>query len=217
MLINADVGECGADIDKAIMPNIDMASIACGGHTGDKNSIKETLLIACQNNCLIGAHISYADRKNFGRLSPKNISLEELYTQIENQLEVITNICLNNAAKISYIKAHGALYHDIIEDFDKLKIVLKLANKFAIKKLVTQKNIVISDDYLIKNNIKLLFEVFADRKYINNKILPRASKDAVLQDPAKIIMQYNKLRHTNNDTICFHSDNKASVLALKML
>ena len=38
--INADLGE-GYNIEKAIMPYLNSCNIACGGHSGDLNSIKE--------------------------------------------------------------------------------------------------------------------------------------------------------------------------------
>ena len=216
MLINADVGECGITIDSKVMPHINMASIACGGHIGDKNSIKQTVLLASKNNCLIGAHISYDDKENFGRSTP-NINSKELYKQIKYQLKLMQSICLDNQITIDYIKPHGALYHDAIKNFDKFKIILKLANEFCIKKIITQKDAMVDKKKLLKNNTKLLFEVFADRKYINEKLLPRSTKGAVLDNPEDIVIQYNKLKNTNYDTICFHSDNPASILALEML
>lgn len=41
-LINCDLGEClNPDPDEAIMPLVDMANIACGGHAGDVASMKK--------------------------------------------------------------------------------------------------------------------------------------------------------------------------------
>lgn len=216
MLINADVGECGFAIDSKIMPHINMASVACGGHIGDQYSIEKTVLLASKNNCLIGAHISYNDKQNFGRLS-LNIGLKELHKQIKSQLELISNICLDNKITIDYIKPHGALYHDAVKNSDKLKIILDIADNFSINKLIIQKGINLNSNILLKNKIKLLFEVFADRKYNNKNLLPRSTKGAVLENPKDILIQYNKFKNLNADTICFHSDNPASVIALEML
>ena len=43
--LNADLGE-GANIEKLIMPFLSSCSIACGGHTGDVNSMSEAVKIA---------------------------------------------------------------------------------------------------------------------------------------------------------------------------
>ena len=43
--INSDLGE-GIGIEKDIMPYLRSCSIACGGHTGDKSTMKNTILIA---------------------------------------------------------------------------------------------------------------------------------------------------------------------------
>ena len=56
--INADLGE-GYGIEKAIMPYLNSCNIACGGHSGDLNSIKEVVALAKQYHVNIGAHPSY--------------------------------------------------------------------------------------------------------------------------------------------------------------
>jgi UPF0271 protein len=43
--LNCDMGE-GAGNDALLMPYISSCSIACGGHVGDEDSIKATLLLA---------------------------------------------------------------------------------------------------------------------------------------------------------------------------
>ena len=67
--INSDLGE-GTGVEKDIMPFLSSCSIACGGHTGDKSSMTDTILIAKKYGVNIGAHPSYPDKENFGR---KNI------------------------------------------------------------------------------------------------------------------------------------------------
>ena len=43
--INSDLGE-GTGVEKDIMPFLSSCSIACGGHTGDKSTMTDTILIA---------------------------------------------------------------------------------------------------------------------------------------------------------------------------
>ena len=74
--LNADLGE-GLNIERDIMPFLSSCSIACGGHFGNYNTMKEAAEIAMQNKVKIGAHPSYPDKVGFGRKAV-NISNEEL-------------------------------------------------------------------------------------------------------------------------------------------
>ena len=64
---NADIGE-GAGNDQLIMPFLDSCSIACGGHAGDDQTMEETIRLALRHNVGVGAHPSFPDRENFGRV-----------------------------------------------------------------------------------------------------------------------------------------------------
>ena len=44
------------------MPFLSSCSIACGGHFGNYNTMKEAAEIAIQNKVKIGAHPSYPDK-----------------------------------------------------------------------------------------------------------------------------------------------------------
>jgi lactam utilization protein B len=71
----------------------------------------------------------------------------------------------------------------------------------------------------IKNNqnIRFLREVFADRAYNGMQIIPRNEQNSVLNNANDIVKQYWQFTQEKSfkiDTICFHSDNKASVKAL---
>ena len=58
-LINCDLGECLVlNPDGQIMPWIDQASIACGGHAGNDDSMAKTIKLAKQYQVSIGAHPS---------------------------------------------------------------------------------------------------------------------------------------------------------------
>ena len=71
--LNCDMGE-GAGKDALLMPYISSCSIACGGHVGDEDSIKASLLLAKQFGVKVGAHPAYPDSENFGtRLEGKMI------------------------------------------------------------------------------------------------------------------------------------------------
>ena len=74
--INVDMGE-GFNVEEKLMPLISSCNISCGAHAGDTAEIKRVAALAKINGVKIGAHPSYPDRKNFGRISMK-ITTSEL-------------------------------------------------------------------------------------------------------------------------------------------
>ena len=112
MLINADIGEMtGNDAD--IMPFIDIGNIACGYHVSDPEHMAETVRLAMRHNVKISAHPSYADRKNFGRIS-QSLSHLEISQLMEAQVKLLQDICIQHETTLYSIKPHGALYHDMM-------------------------------------------------------------------------------------------------------
>jgi UPF0271 protein len=200
------------------MPLIDMANIACGGHIGDDESMINAIKLALKNNVKIGVHPSYKDTQNFGRLS-HNLADNELFDLIYYQVSHFKNLCLQNGATLEYIKPHGALYHDMNCQQSVLNIICKVIKSVDPKLfLVVQAG---NETYLkkIKNNqnIRFLREVFADRAYNGMQIIPRNEQNSVLNNANDIVKQYWQFTQEKSfkiDTICFHSDNKASVKAL---
>ena len=56
--LNSDVGE-GVNNEAALMPLISSCNIACGGHAGSVEIMKEVTALAIKNNVKIGAHPGY--------------------------------------------------------------------------------------------------------------------------------------------------------------
>jgi len=221
-LINCDLGEClTPSPDNEIMPLINMANIACGGHAGDDASMVATIKLAKKNNVKIGAHPSYADKTNFGRIN-HNLDDKALYKLIYDQVYHFQNLCLDNGATLKYIKPHGALYHDMTHQQPVLEVMCQVIDKLDMNlALVVQAG---NEEHFknFGNNANGLFlhEVFADRGYVGSHMISRGEKGAVLTDENAIIEQYQRFLSEKSfkiDTICFHSDNLASVEALKRL
>jgi len=221
-MINCDLGEClTPNPDSVVMPLIDMASIACGGHVGDDTSMIETILLAKENNATIGAHPSYNDQVNFGRVS-QQLNSDALFDLVYSQVLHFQGLCRDNDAVLKYVKPHGALYHDMMEKPEVLDAIIKAIQ--AIDKnldLVVQAG---NQDHFknFENNQNggFLREVFADRGYNDLQMIDRGNKGAVLDSADVIIEQYQRFLSEKSfkiDTICFHSDNLASVEALQRL
>lgn len=240
MKVNCDVGEGLDDIDALLLPQIDMASIACGGHAGTKESMQRTVAIATQYNVAIGAHPSYPDQENFGRLSLK-ISPEALHTSLQNQVRSLISIADNQGAKVEFIKPHGALYNDCVHNPEVRKVVLALGVQFNLP-LVLQALPECNEHSLYHADIAqinppTLFEAFADRTYQpNGQLVSRSQPNALLtskqavEKRVKLLLENSEIEAEHEaesesdiksfqatsiplkvDTLCVHSDSTNAV------
>lgn len=216
--INADVGE-GLNNEEEIMPFLMSCNIACGGHAGDSKTIDKTIKLAKKHNLKIGAHPSYPDKANFGRIS-MDIEALQLKNELLDQLNSFHKITLENGVEISHIKPHGALYHDISKDITYAKILLEVLNELNFSaKLVLPSNAPLSsffsDHFIIEK------EAFIDRRYnIDLSLVSRDKQNAVILDEREAVQQLvdifkkNKVKtikgtykNLEADTFCIHGDH----------
>ena len=213
--LNCDLGE-GTGNDPFIMPLISSCSIACGGHFGDKKTIKEAIELAQKYNVKTGAHPSYLDAKFFGRKS-LNTPLKELQDSIRFQLDLFFNISANS----THIKPHGALYNDLFYDLEKAEAVVEVFKEYGSLYVFCQPLSKLST-VLSSKKIKQIHEGFGDRLYNSDgTLLSRQNPSSVLQSKKKILDQVaylakessvitkdNKSLKLKVQTICLHGDNK---------
>src|SRR3954470_11461355 len=82
--LNCDMGE-GTGNDKAIMPFITSANIACGFHAGNGDMMRYTIDLAMKHQVKIGAHPSFRDKENFGR-KEMHLHADKVYALVIEQL-----------------------------------------------------------------------------------------------------------------------------------
>src|SRR4026207_370696 len=111
---NCDMGE-GIGTDALIMPFISSASIACGYHAGDPTEMYQAVSLAVKYNVSVGAHVSYFDKENFGRIE-MNLPEAEVYELIQQQLIVLKEITDIFNLPLTHVKPHGALYNQSAKD-----------------------------------------------------------------------------------------------------
>ena len=227
--INCDMGE-GMLNDASLMPFISSANIACGYHAGNEDIIKRTIELALKNNVAIGAHPSYNDRENFGRLS-QSIALVELAELISDQISLFEKITNQMGCKIHHVKLHGALYNDCAKDALLSKIVAQTIQ--AIDPSIMLYGL--SGSHTIKEaraiGLRSVQEVFADRTYqANGQLTPRYLDHALITDPIESAKQVlsmvldqelktvdGTVIGVNAETICIHGDHEAAVEIAKNL
>lgn len=220
--INCDAGE-GVEQEFSIFDYIDSCSIACGGHFGDKSTMRETVNLAKQKNVLIGAHPSYPDRDHFGR---KSMVLEgdELKRTIREQIENLRAILLENKVNLHHIKAHGALYNDCVVNAEIASAYLDAIDIYKNEVLIYLPYGSVIAELANERGFKILFEAFADRNYNEDlSLVSRSSENSLLQDPAEVV---NHIRHMveegqvqslngkkvaiKADTFCIHGDTPSA-------
>lgn len=224
--LNCDMGE-GIGNDELIMPYISSANIACGYHAGDESTMKRMVELCLKYNVAIGAHPSYPDRLNFGRIDlvDQTLKPEDLPSIIIDQINQLNKICGEFGTRLHHIKPHGALYNraawdgvvssficTAIEETDSSLLFYGLSGS-------EMKNE--ADDY----NIKFVSEVFTDRTYQDDgSLTPRTQPNALIEDSEQAIQQVLQMIKERSvttvsgkqvpiiaETICIHGDGKHAV------
>ncbi len=223
--LNADVGEGGEDA--LIMPHVQRVSIACGGHTGDAGSMRAALMLAKAHGVAAGAHPSYPDPANFGRLADTTASPAEVTRWVVEQTRALQDIANTLGMALFHVKPHGALYNRAAVDREIAEAVIAAMRTLGGMALVT-----LAGSPLVAwaraAGIPVLEEAFADRRYLSSGVLaPRNLPGAVIEAPAEVRAQAQKIAagiaistldggrlQIRADTLCLHGEGpRASELA----
>ena len=217
--LNCDLGEgCGNDTE--LMPMIDQASVACGGHAGDSHSMRACVVLARDHGVAVGAHPAYPDTQGFGRRSLE-IAPDALASSLARQVDSLANIAEAEGIALAYIKPHGALYHDLWSKPAVCEVVVSLAAQWRLPLVVQAGRGALP---VTADTVELLGEVFADRAYAaDGSLLARSQPGAVLGAPAAA-RQVNSLVVSSQlvaaggsrlsmsaNTVCLHGDNPQAV------
>lgn len=211
-----DTGEArtalGRDVEMALLQYVSAVSIACGGHAGDEDSIREAIKAACEHGCLIGVHPSYPDREGFGR---RDIELDRrtLRASLQSQLSVFAQIADECNAHVSMIKAHGALYHAIARDIEFAHWYWSICTSFF-----PQSRFVGPIGSSVLNEFRSLgipvfAEGFCDRAYDKDwTMCPRNTAGAIICSAELAAAQSKRLvKETDCELLCVHSDSGNAV------
>ena len=227
--INCDLGE-GLNNEHIIMPLIKSSNIACGGHAGDINSMEKCVELSIINNVEIGAHPSYPDKENFGRIH-LDIPALALKESILNQIESLISICKNHNTDLNHIKAHGALYNEMIKDSELSSIYLDIIDIYKDKYYLYIPYKSEIEKIAIDRGFKIKYEAFGDRNYNDDlSLVSRNNEDALITDPESVVDHIKTIKETESvktingnykkikfDTICIHSDTNNSIEILKKI
>ena len=228
MDINCDMGEIPGllknNVYSDLMDHVTSISLACGGHAGDTEMMRELVIIAKKKNVKVGAHPSYPDRENFGRLE-LDMESEELLSSICSQVYSLLKIAEEENISVSHIKPHGALYNQAAKDAQVARVIGD-----AVDRIDPHLNIMcLSGSLMVRvledMGLKVVQEAFADRTYERNGSLRNRNLDHALitspqkaADQARLIIERNKVIAFDGSevsieaqTICIHSDTPNAV------
>jgi UPF0271 protein len=221
--LNADLGE-GYPYDKDLFPLISSANIACGGHAGDENSIRESLQQCLKYEVKAGAHPSYPDRENFGRRSMQ-LDRNILQDSIRSQLDIFCNIAAMENIMPHHVKLHGALYNDCFDNMELAEQVLEVVKEYEFLFFYGPSMSTLNKK-AEEMGLTSVHEVFVDRAYLpTGKLAPRSTPGSVLHDPTNVTDQLYSILINHKaiaidgayldlmaDTICLHGDNDHAVV-----
>tara|TARA_B100001750_G_scaffold131600_1_gene104646 strand:+ start:1010 stop:1741 length:732 start_codon:yes stop_codon:yes gene_type:complete len=221
--INCDMGEIQDLLDNnvysGLMDYVTSINLACGGHAGDEIMIRSLIRTAHRKDVNVGAHPSYPDRENFGRLA-MNLDADELVESISSQVQELINIACEENVPVTHVKPHGALYNLAARDtvLGQLmgKAVIRVAPSLPVMCLAGSRMVSVLQD----SGLDVMGEAFADRTYeADGSLRNRSLKGALITNPgqaaeqARSIAEHKKVIafdgseiHIEAATICVHSD-----------
>ncbi|KAA9107860.1 5-oxoprolinase subunit PxpA [Microbacterium rhizomatis] len=225
--LNADLGETIDGVptadDEAMFAVVSSASIACGGHAGDAASMRAAVSRAVRFGVAAGAHPSYADRANFGRVA-RDPDRAELRAEVGSQLDALAAA----GASVLYVKPHGALYHAITVDEAQADAVAAAVADFgarlghALPILGLPGKI---ERAAASAGLPFFIEAFLDRGYLaSGALVPRGRPGALLADPHAVADRAGRLVRdgvvetvdgalveVRAASLCVHGDSPAAV------
>src|SRR3984893_12694272 len=113
VIINCDMGEAFGlykiGDDEGLMPEIDVANVACGFHGSDFNHMRSTVRLARQHHVKVGAHPSLPDLQGVGRLEMKMVR-DRRANCIIYQAGARKGFLEAEGMALNHIKPHVSLY-----------------------------------------------------------------------------------------------------------
>ena len=218
--LNADIGE-GWD-DARLLPYVQRASIACGGHVGDAASMARALELCAAHGVMAGAHPSFPDLENFGRVALA-ASGEDIERWVVEQVAALRAIADAMGVALFHVKPHGALYNLAAHEPRAGRALVG-----AMARLPGLALVALADTPLVHEGrargITMLEEAFADRRYLTDgRLAPRHMPGAVIDDPRAAAEQARRIAGgealatvdgghlvVHADTLCLHGDRDAA-------
>jgi 5-oxoprolinase (ATP-hydrolysing) subunit A len=191
--LNADAGESfgrwSVCDEPALFPHLTSVNLACGFHAGDPQNMLRSIALARQHGVAVGAHPGHPDKVGFGRREIR-LSAEELEADVLYQLSALAGLLRVSGAGMHHVKAHGALYFQMMRDEDTAGTVAAAVARFdpALPLVVLAGA---GGDVMRaaarETGLRAVNEAFPDRAYTNDgRLAPRDVPGAMFAEPERI-------------------------------
>lgn len=224
--INADAGEDPSALarDEAIAACVTTINIACGGHAGDEGTMRHMLEAARRLGLNAGAHPSYPDRGNFGRVAMA-IAPDVLASTVAEQVGALARIAREVGVVITRVKAHGALYHAANVDPRACDAIATGVDRVLPGVALVAQAGLAAAAYWRTQGRRVLEEAFADRRYEGDgTLVARSRADALIGPASEVTEQARRIAVglpivardgtavvIRADTICIHGDTPNAI------
>jgi len=226
--LNADIAEgWGAyDIgnDAELMKIIKSASVACGFHAGDPNTMHRLCTLAKHEGVSIGVHPGFNDLWGFGRRRIQ-MKASDLEYMVAYQIGALQAMACYAGLKVTHLKPHGALNNMAADDADYAMAIgraIKTVDEDIIYVALYGSQMQKAAEKL---GLRLAREGFVDRKYDDDgNLASRSIPGTVLKDPKaaientlrmvqenEVVAMSGKRVKVNIDTSCVHGDEATGV------
>jgi UPF0271 protein len=215
--LNCDMGELeDAAHEAALMEYITSANIACGAHAGNEETMERTSRLALARGVRIGAHPSYPDRANFGRVEIA-MPAAEIEEAVREQIKRLEQVVAKLGGRIGHVKAHGALYNVAARDETVARAIGAAVAGWNTRAIVFGLAGSLALDVWRGMGLPVAAEAFADRRYeADGSLRSRKFPDALITDPAEASAQALRFARAGKvQTICVHGDTPGAVAILK--
>lgn len=182
------------------------------------------LALAARHNVTVGAHVSYADRENFGRVDV-SIDGQALAASLRDQISLLQSAAAHFDLQVRYVKPHGALYHrvGIDEEHADALIAAMTASDPSLELLGPASELLLER----AGAIPCRHEFFADRGYDKHgRLVDRRAPGAHVTDISAIVDRTRAWllsgevvtvdgtrAKVDAQSICLHGDNSGAVNA----
>jgi len=225
--INSDMGEMSSLLSdgtyEKLMDHVTSINVACGGHAGDEDMMVDMVFMANKKAVNVGAHPSYPDKENFGRIDI-HMDTNELLDTVRKQIQLLVDISADNGVTLSHVKPHGALYNRAVIDEDIAQTIgeaiIQVDPLLKVMGLAGSKMLSVFGDL----GLDIMAEAFADRTYEPDGTLRnRKFDDALITDPNQAAQQTLAIINgyvvsvdgtevpIEAQTLCIHSDTANAV------
>ncbi|EJD49032.1 LamB/YcsF [Auricularia subglabra TFB-10046 SS5] len=227
--LNADMGESFgrwilAD-DAGIMPHIDVANVAAGGHAGDPSTIHATVKLAKAHNVGVGAHPGFFDLVGFGRRTMA-LSPQEVGDLITYQVGAVAAFCQLEGVPLDHVKPHGSLYFYLLTSREICEAAVRAVAAFRVPYYGLPGTL--HEAVCRDLNVPFVPEVYVDIEYdANGKLLPVAQSKTM--SPGECAERVRRIAEEDTNyaqgssdgvkmglqgrpfSVCIHSDIKTAV------